>query len=361
MKSCAIVEMISGHDHVIPSMIYYFQSLGYQVEVHSTTPNFKEVSQLLPDLEYEVHEFLPPEYGKGDFAYFADRWFRGYRSLQFLRNYDLVYLNTFRVELALTSAISQLCRRVLTVLHIPESGLRKRRLKSFLKQGHQAMVLSEAIGAKYQLPWVSPLTYAEFSTPIEREEGQPRVFCVSGTLRFTGRNYLALVRAVAELVESGDTNFRVKILGRHATADSARFQQAIQERGVRDYFEFVENSSHEQYFKELQAVDFVLPLIDRFEEQVSERHYHDVITSAIFVALGLAKASVVERELARAYRIEGACIEHEGGKLSEGMRAAIRCSSEQIATLEQAAAARCLSIQQTSIENLRATIENWEN
>jgi len=356
MKSCAIVDLFSSHDHLIPSIIHYLQALGYQVDVYSTTPQFKQVSQLLPALEYDVHLFSPPQYGKGNLRYCRDRWLLDFRPLQFLREYDLVFLNTFRTELALTSALTNLCTRVLTISHTPQHALKKPRFKKFIQRGHQAFVYSEAIGLKYRLPWMTPLTYADFDCFSKKTLGEPKVFCVSGTIRFSGRNYLALVRAVAELKQAGETNFKVKILGRHSPDDSPKFLQAIQDLDVGEFFEFVENTSHPEYLQELHAVDFVLPLIDRFEEQLSARHYEDVATSAIFMALGLAKATIVERELAQAYRIEGACLEHTGGRLAEGMLTAMHATAEEITAIEEAAAARSLKIQKASLENLENVI-----
>ena len=360
MKSCAIIETFSGHDHVIPSAIHYLQKLGYRVDVYSTTPQFKEVSKLLPNLEYDALNFSPPQYGKGNLAYYRDRFFRGFQSLQFLQKYDLVFLNTFREELAITSAISRTCRNVLAVSHTPGHLLEKRRLRSFLRHGHQVFVLSEAMGARFQLPWVSPLTYAEFNEPRRRDNGKPCVFCVSGTVRFTGRNYKSLARTVAELKKSGETAFRIKILGRHETADCAKFREAIQQQKVEGFFDFVENKSHEDYFRELYASDFLLPLIDRYEEPISDRHYEQVITSSIFLALGINVPMVVERELAQAYRIEGACFEHQGGKLVEGMLAAMHSAPETVMSFKQAAAERCHSMQAASLESLKAIIHHAE-
>ncbi len=330
MKTCAILDLFSAHDHVIPSHISYLKDLGYKVTVYSPSQSFRNVSVLQPSLEYDVISFDASRYQGRNKNHFKERYLHRFQSLDSLREYDLVLLNTFRTELPVTSSLSRKLKDVLAVLHTPKHGLVQTRYRDFVHNGHQALVLSSAMGEAFDLPWVAPLNYAEDQYLRYQPDDLVRVFCVPGTVRFTGRTYSALVRTAQLLKQRGKDNFLIKIVGRHDKKDGVTLVKEIQRAGVEKFFHFVSDVTHELFLQEIINSDFVLPLIDKYEEKRAARHYFDMITSSVFLAIGLKKVMVCESELATAYQLDDTAIVHKGGRLEDGMLAALETSSRDI-------------------------------
>ncbi len=323
MKTCAIVDLFSAHDHIIPSHIEYLKKLGYQVTVFSPTPDFRSVTELLPGLEYDVVKLDADRYQGSKIQRLKSQIFGQFPLAEMLCDFDVVLLNTFRTELPVTSAISQRCSNVLAVMHTPRHGLRQRRYRGFLLDGHQGLVLSRAMGQEFDLTWLCPLTYAESRLLQNQPAEAEKVFCVPGTVRFTGRTYGALVRSVSNLKQQGIDNFVVKIVGRRDRKDWINFAKSIRKAGVERYFNFVSDVTHHRFLQEVQNSDFVLPLIDRTEDERSARHYASMITSSVFLAIGMGKNIVCEREFAVSYQLNDPAITHSGGRLEDGLLAAL--------------------------------------
>ena len=352
MKTCAILDLFSVHDHVIPSHIKYLTELGYKVTVYSPTQGFQEVSALLPSLEYDVITLDASKYQGRNKNHFRERYLKGFDSLDSLRDFDLVLLNTFRTELPVTNHISSKVTNALAVLHTPKHGLKQSRYKHFVANGHRALVLSRAMGEAFNLPWVVPLTYADDQFLEYENNASNTVFCVPGTVRFTGRTYSALVRSVQKLKQQGKENFIVKVVGRHDKKDGEIFLKEIHSAGVSGFFQFLTDTTHEQFVREIIDSDFVMPLIDKYEEKVGARHYSDMITSSVFLALGLEKVMVCESELASAYEFSDSAFVHKGGQLEVGMLTALEASSQDVRLRQEKMSVLRRNFYLDSIENL---------
>lgn len=355
MKTCAILDLFSAHDHLIPSPIKYLNDLGYYVTVFTPSKNFRDVTKLLPNLKYDVVRIDPHKFKGIYYKHLYERYINKYKTISSLQNYDLLFINTFRTELPVMSVISQQYKNVLAIFHTPKTCILERRYSEFEKFGHQALVYSSEIGKKYNLPWLSPLTYAdeEFINSIDNNT---IIFCVPGTVRFTGRAYMALVRSVQMLIKSGERNFMVKILGRLHKKDGPKFIKEIKKANVEKYFSIMSGVSHEKFFHEVINSDFVLPIIDKYEEKIGEWHYFDMATSSIFLALGLNKIMICEKELSDAYQLCDAAITHSGGKLEDGMRIAMNTSTEERLQLQKKTEIIKKKMYSDSLENLRHVV-----
>lgn len=356
MKTCAIVDFFSVHDHIIPSHIGYLQQLGYHVTVFSPTPNFREVTKLLPNLSYDVVEIDPTQYQGGRIRQLRDRLRNHFPLADTLCGFDLVLLNTFRTELQITSVIAQRCPKVLAIMHTPHGGLLQPRYRVFESAGHQALVLSSAMGKAFDLPWFCALTYADEGLVRPDLSNTKLVFCVPGTVRFTGRTYRALVDSVKKLNAQGIDGFLIKIVGRIDKKDGLDFLQAIKNANVGQYFSFVSDVSHERFLLEVASSDFVLPLIDKFEEKRGDRHYNRMITSSVFLAIGMGKKLVCEKEFADTYRLGEAAITHSGQCLEAGLIAAITASEGTLRELEEQVKDLRSNLLSTSAQNLDQAI-----
>ena len=356
MKTCALIDFFSAHDHVIPSHIQYLNELGYKVTVFSPNPEFREVASLLPTLQFEFLQFDADRYQVRSLAYFQEKFIDKFSSIDLFSEFDLVVLNTFRTELDVMRALSKRCDRIIAFLHTPRGGMVQKRYNDFCAKGHRGIVLGRNMGEEFSLPWVSPLLYAQNELFAAHEYSSKRTFCVPGTVRFSGRNYRALVRAASNLASSGFENFEFKIVGRHDKKDGPAFIKMIEDEGVQRFFTFVQSVSHENFLRTVADVDFVLPLIDRAEEKRSARHYTDMITSSIYLAIGLNKPMVCETDLATRYDIQETSILHSGGRIEEGLEKALKTSQcNYFSFVEQQILLR-ESLYATSLDNLNTAL-----
>lgn len=355
MKTCAIIDLFSAHDHIIPSHIDYLQRLGYRVTVFSPTTDFRQVTHLLPALSYDLVQIHHNKYERSGIRSAVERYLGRYRSLEMLREFDLVVINTFRMELPVINAISATCLNVLAVLHMPWHNMKHKRFRFFSSRGHRGLVLSKNLSTMYGLPWLAPLTYAE---DLDEHTicNERRTLCVPGTVRFTGRTYLALVRAVKALKTRGRRGFVVKILGRHMGRDGLTLKTAIDEAGVGDYFTFLPDTSHDRFLTEVFSSDCVLPLIDSTEDSMGASHYHDVITSSIPLAVGLGCPILTEQRLADAYEIGSASFTHVSRGLESGIVRALDVSPADLLAKRRASLHIRSRFFEASLNNLREIV-----
>ena len=366
-KRCAVVDFFHAHDHLMPSIIEYLNILGFEVEVLTTSPNFEELMNLVSGVEARVSILPKNKFRKRTLSKFIEERFGGYRLLDQLKDFDLVFLNTFRADLRATYKAIDAAQNIVGVMHTPilidsqNVGHMRDTIDAFLGEGGKFFVLGENVADKYGLPYIDPLTYV---SPDRRSENgnrkcqdEPMVFCVPGTVKFRGRNYMALADAVSKLSRNGiKGKLLIKILGRQSRRDGMKLRSAIRSLDLEEYFSFVQNSSHAAFYAHVTTSDYILPLLDRGEEDVSAIHYSDMATSSIYLAMGLGVPMVAERDLSRLYRIEDFCIAHESKQLEAGLRRALEVGPEGRHDLVRRQETAVQRRKNVSIQNLESEI-----
>jgi glycosyltransferase involved in cell wall biosynthesis len=319
-KRCAVVESHSRHDEVYLTTVHLLQQLGYEVEVFNTLRNRVKNSFVhAPGLQPQVHSFLRP-------AQVLEAVLR--------RRFDFVVLNTFEGHDVLDCAGRLLLDT--PVLGFVHNGSFVANLPEYLPYlAHpqcRLMVLAPHVAAHFShlaaAGCVYPIFFFDREVPTLPRNAGRRRFCVQGRFDTTRRDYDGLLEALRQLRRESRSDFEVYVTGRNFSKSFRDFAQVVREAGLADHVRYTwEGIGYRNYYRLLNSVDFILPLIT---PDSHPGYFKSKSDSSMAAAVGFNALPVAHEALARNYGLADIAFTYSDSVLP-AMRRALDISDQDLA------------------------------
>jgi hypothetical protein len=329
-KRCAVVESHSRHDEVYLTTVHLLQQLGYEVEVFNTLRNRVKNSFVhAPGLQPQVHSFLKP-------AQVLEAVRR--------RRFDFVVLNTFEGHDVLDCAGRLLLDT--PVLGFVHNGSFVANLPEYLPYlAHpqcRLMVLAPYVADQFAhlaaAGCVYPIFFFDREVPTLPRKAGRRRFCVQGCFDTARRDYDGLLEALRQLRRESRSDFEVYVTGRNFSKSFRDFAQVVREAGLADHVRYTwEGIGYRNYYRLLNSVDFILPLIT---PDSHPDYFKSKSDSSMAAAVGFNALPVAHEALARNYGLEHIAFTYTDSVLP-AIRRALDISDQDLAVRrERLASAR---------------------
>jgi hypothetical protein len=342
-QRCAIVECYNRHDEVYLTTVSLMNRLGYEVHVFNTLRNRTKNSFVhAPGLQRQVHTRLTSA---------------GVLQAARAGRFDVVIFNTLQGVSVLECA-RDIIRHTPILGFIHNAGAVTVKPEYSLVVGNdrcKLMTLAPYIGRSIGIAdvgYMYPVFFHDRPVPRLSDNGKRR-FCVQGYFDSTRRHYSLLIAALEQLRAENRDDFEVYVMGRSTSKDFAAFNAAIKRRGLGRYVRYTwKGIGYKTYYRLLNSVDFILPLIS---PQSHPEYFRGKSTSSVAAAIGFGKVLVLHRQLAELYGIEGASLTYEED-LAAAMRAALQMPAAELSGMQ----ARTLQIKddylQDSLQQLKQSV-----
>lgn len=317
---CAIIEYHHYHDVTFPTLVYLLRQAGIsQIDFFTSQPNIARNI-------WGVTNTPATHITCSDGRLFALSEFLGRFS-----GYDFLIINTCDPPKHYFSRMLRQKLPLLGIFHNASQYRQDQDYVDFFACRHRQMLVLGSHVADYladtiQTHWVLPCYLGE---PHLHESPQKPTFCVQGLIEYSRRNYLSVIQAVAELRDSGITEFTVKLLGGACQSpDQEHFQQEIARHHLCPFFEFVEGDiPYDDYFTHIRNTDFLLFLLDTTHPNY-QFYATEKVSSSLAISLGLNTLPILHKDFACTYQLESSTITYRNGTLAEAMRQALGMDSE---------------------------------
>lgn len=187
--------------------------------------------------------------------------------------------------------------------------------------------------------------------PVRLRAKHPDVvrFVAVGALRARRRNSNMLIEAVDELHRQGVRNFRIAIIG------SGKPETIPQD--LRPYFELRGRTDFTGLYREIDAADFILALLDPDNPQ-HERYLTTGTSGTFQLVYGFCKPCLIAAKFAAAHGLnaENSIVYPGNAALAQALSRAIALPAPLYAAQQQALQALAGSIEARSLANLRGLI-----
>lgn len=198
MKKVLIYDCVYGHGECLTSYIYYFQKLGYTVDVCARESVLNENPLSLIDTK-EINIFSMTDKVDG---------FQELSRLVDLSEYDIIFFATFnREEYMISVKVANKFPDII-ILYQEHSHI-----QHFLKEaGNDDRIIKNAfcLGDIEELPQVSPVYFGKVKKLVKKENSLSLI--ISGLDKIHEEAYKRFVKAIDELVKDG-YNISVKVCG----------------------------------------------------------------------------------------------------------------------------------------------------
>ena len=335
-KFAAILQLEGVHEEVIPSVVNALALNGYRSKIFMNEvilQNREDIFAHLPQFDAEYH-YVPIKT--------VQDWKTLENTVKGDPEIDLVFFNTFQRKGGANLA-KHIDKPTIGIVHNP----------SFFNQAHpwvkdmdmsKVSLLTLASHATSEMIKVNPAKYANtgtispyywgFPTDIMRlgDFEKRRRLIIPGSVNFANRDYSVVFSAVKNMVKTGLMPIGVICIiggGPHRE----KFEKSIIEEGLSDWFDFAPLNAktgyvtHEDYFKELQRANFILPILPL--AKTDYRTYK--ISASISTAAGYSIPPILDRWTAMAYAIPG--IIYDQGDLTSGLKRAMTLTPREYVQL----------------------------
>jgi len=318
-RRCAIVECYNRHDEVYLTTASLMDRLGYEVHVFNTMRNRVKNSFVhAPALARHVHSHMSSA---------------GVLRAACADSFDVVIFNTLE-----GAAVLECAQRI--VQNTPVLGFIHN--ASFLasKPEYAAVINDRRCRLLALAPYIGwnvadivevgcmyPVFFYERSVPRIAPNGKRR-FCVQGYFDPTRRHYSQLLAALEQLRFEGRDDFEIYVMGRWFSKDFAAFDADVERKGLAHYVRYTwKGIGYRSYFRLLNSVDFILPLIS---PQSHPEYFRRKSTSSVAAAIGFGKIPILHRQLAELYGIERFALTYTDD-LAGAMRSALDLPANELA------------------------------
>lgn len=176
------------------------------------------------------------------------------------------------------------------------------------------------------------------------------VFILAGALEPERRNVKILFDALTSLVDNGNANFRIVVIGRGEMDD-------IPEK-IRPLFEIKGRVDYPTLYSEVNNADFFLPLLDP-ENPDHDRYIKDGTSGSFQLIYGFAKPCLINKKFAgvHGFDSENSIVYEQNSDLPQAMADAINMSKEEYEKKQTKLKELASDIYKKSLENLRGLLK----
>ena len=342
-KTVLFVELNKEcHCEVLPGYIKYLNDLGYVADV--LISNTQEYEKPL----YFAEKTLQIE---NIFNTTSDTMIHILRN-RFINKYDYVFFTSTIVYYADWSKALDLIKPhhirnsniILTEHHI---DIMRKNQEDY--SGKKCVILPVYKFDAEDVNYVSanPHYFGDFKTT---QKNDTPIFLMAGALEASRKNVKILFDALNSLVDNGNTNFRIVVIGRGEMDD-------IPEK-IRPFFEIKGRVDYPTLYSEVNNADFFLPLLDP-ENPDHDRYIKDGTSGAFQLIYGFAKPCLINKKFAEVHGFdsENSIVYDKKSDLAGAMADAINMSKEEYEKKQTKLKEYAAGLYKKSLENLRGLLK----
>lgn len=303
-NSILLIEPNDFHGVVVPGFAKYFQDAGYNVDVllrHG-------VARENPFGRFEPGE--KPKIYVGSPGFMVEKL-----KDPKIRQYEFVFITSSYRRLYQTQTTFLKClgyepcgkNGVLLVEH--DMG------EHFYEAGEEKYRQSDRLFTLMGLHNTRMLNPHYFGKVQQRSKNKRTNFITVGNISSTTRNFDLLIGSALALLEEGEKNFTITVVGSGKLNVDDRVKPYFRMRGRLDFPEL---------YEEMECSDYILGLLDSNNE-AHKRYLGFVITGSVPLSLGFAKPMILERAFADEYKFsDNNTIVYDRDGLPKAMKKAIQ-------------------------------------
>jgi len=317
-KRAILVELNRYHGEVLPSLVYYLNSLGYWVDILTTADLI-----LLDPFVYSQNLDCKIEPISNSFSQF--NWQHK------VDQYDILVWNSIEPEKHL-DLVSNVHAPTLAIIHNGSRLLSTEYKNFFNDKNRQALVLSPHLqdyiaNNGLTTNWIFPSYFSDIPHSGQHKSVS---FCVQGKMEFKRRNYMSMIKATKSIVRNKESkSFHVKYIGKSDSFEGFLLRSLIKLYGLTDYTRYSNQVSlYKEYLKELSVSDFLCPLIDDSKKYRS--YYCEKASSSIPISIGNGIIPILHEKFAKLYHLENIAVCYSNSKLENALRDALNLTLEQV-------------------------------
>ncbi|MBW4496553.1 MAG: hypothetical protein KME26_26440 [Oscillatoria princeps RMCB-10] len=342
---CALIEYNNYHDQTFPTLVYVLRKLNINVEIFTSRKNIKRdvlFDAVTNDINVACSDGI---------------LFRMQELFHKYHHYDFIIANSIEPQFNL-SRILKIGAPTLAILHNSSLFFKEKKYKNYLSNRSTKLLVltpyvSNYLSKDIKSYWIRPVYLGnQISVPEDKN-----VFCVQGTINFKRRNYSSLIEAVLKLRETGNTQFKIRIIGGLNSPDRKNFYKDIALNNIGNFFEvFEEDIPYQKYLYYLSTSDFILPLLDT-SSSIYQPYFVTKDSSSLSTAIALNVPVVAHQKLAAVHEVTEASIVYEDNGLADAMKQAMEIKKSERELLKKRMAQIKESFLQQSVANMKEAIE----
>ena len=341
-KTILFVELNDSHGEVFPGFVKYVNDLGYGADFLMLSNEASELPFVSSINQLNL---------SGIFRTNFDTIVRILQS-RFINKYDYVFFTS-------TVVYGANWHNVLDVIkphHIKESKiiLTEHHIDIMRKNqdaysGKKCVILPDYKLDVEDINYVfaNPHYFGDFKIT---QKNATSVFILAGALEPARRNVKLLFDAVETLVDKGNTNFRIVVIGRGEMED-------IPEK-IRPFFEIKGRVDYPTLYSEVNNADFFLPLLDP-ENPDHDRYIKDGTSGSFQLIYGFAKPCLINKKFAgmHGFDSENSIVYEQNSDLAGAMADAINMSKEEYEKKQTKLKEYASCLYKKSLDNLRGLLK----
>lgn len=307
-KRALVIEPTSSHQETIPSLVYYFNRLGFGVDV------------LLSPFQQDSRKIEP--YLKGldgpdvNFFYALDIAKYAYLAKVINAAYEFVYFNTLYEVFSESAnhhvfAAAIRSRKIMATVHNYSTYREKMHLFPEIQRS-SLFVLNPYVAKETGLRSLSPSMFYSGQNACCRQRAMPEFLCV-GEVNGARRDYDQLIDAGIVLGEKGMAGTYSVTVTCPASSLSYydQFLDNIRRYSLEDSIRVFENMPFKALFSLASSTPYMLFLMNK-RSQRNLCYLKEKITGGINIALGFGIVPVVEKVFAEEWGISSCSLTYEG-------------------------------------------------
>lgn len=334
-NSVLIIEPNPWHGEIIPGFAKYFQDLGYNVDIFMRYENYMEN----PFVNYTEN---PPRIFICNLQMLR-QWCRN------LMGYEHVLISTaalwdngFRGTFQKYLGHKIKCRgQVMMVEHSPQIFLDLYNLRPVAATAR----LFSLSAYKNCVRQLNPHYYGTIESSSVKHN--PVRFVIVGSIHPDAKNHNMIIDAFQEILNSGNTNFHIDIIGRGAIKIPSELSKNVTIHGRLKYA---------QMFKLIANTDFIIAGLDQ-KNYEHLRYANGTTTGCLQSALGFNKPLIINSLFAACYGLNNKnSILYKNDKLNHAITTALNMSENQYQNMKRELSIIQQKIYNKSLQNLSATL-----
>lgn len=343
-KTVLAVEACDHHCECLPSFVYFFNQLGYSVDVVISHKEYAE-----KPLEYLDRSRL-------SCIGLSRRAMREILREEVLGKYSFVFFNSTRIYLPkysiaptifqMFSGLKEYKRKLILVEHAPELLT-----EDEVKRNHIIIIADLAHIYKNRLSVVIPDIFGNKFPERKMQKSEETRFISIGALNAGTRNPQLLIRAIDYLHEKNIFNFKIIIIGREGNVEGMKEEQ-------KQHICFLGRLNYPDMFDEVRKSDYFLPLLD--PENDMHLQYNTKRTSGSFQLIyGFRIPCVIESAFAKTHGFtnENSIIYEGNGGFGAAMETAVVQDGRSYGVMVSALDDLAGHIEESSLQNLREVMD----
>lgn len=343
-KTILILETNGCHSILLPSISYYFLSLGYNVHVATSAQNVAS------------EPFCNCNFPKDRFKCFVINISNVFYSLfiDILLKYDYIFLTTPMYGPS-CNVLNHLLKEYVTNCHKNNLLYLEHHLNRFAEypelekhiDSHQVFMLNEFF---FNNKKINELCLTYIGNMQQLPKNKKTTFISVGRQEPNVKDLVSMYDACRSLLQDNYKNFHIILVGKVSKNFSIP-------EDLKEYITATGPLSYPKMILELEKSDFLLYLLSS-QIEAHRRYKEECVSGSVALMYGANKPAIIEEWFASSYSLNNTnAIVHEENRLVEGMKKAILMSGEKYKKLQK----NLLHLKEIKERNTRKYIEEALN